>query len=245
MFLYLKSKDELAWPCQINMQQHTPNSNTISLPLFFPQILPTFTTGYGSVNQKKEKGLLLYCCHLCALLSGLSSSRFWSTSILWKHSKAKATGSGSDSQMHFRQYRAHLGQVPPSWSPPSCYMEQKIPHHPFSLSCLCKDLSQIIPSKNWTGIFAIKTVEQLWSAQPFLKSHRGRGASSLSTDDNHYHKQKKKASALLTAAKCSTGLGFAVINVTFTMGFATWKSIICFPGTCAWLSGESEASTEG
>lgn len=72
MLLYLKSKDELTWPWQINMQQHTPNSNTISLPLFFPQILPTFTTGYGSVNQKKEKGLLLYCCHLCALLSGLS-----------------------------------------------------------------------------------------------------------------------------------------------------------------------------
>lgn len=42
------------------------DTNIISLPLFFPQILPTFTTGYCSVNQRKEKGLLLYCCHLCA-----------------------------------------------------------------------------------------------------------------------------------------------------------------------------------
>lgn len=231
-------------PWQINMQEQTPNSNTISLLLFFPQIPPTFITGYGSVNQRKEKELLLYCCHLCALLSGLSSSRFWSTSIFWKHSKATAVASGSDSQIHFRQYRAHLGQVPPSWSLPSHSMGQNIPHHSFSWSCLCEDLSQIIPTRNQTGIFTIETVEQLWSAQPFLKSHRGPGASSLSTDDNHYHKQKKKASALLTAAKCSTGVGFAVINVTFTMGFATWKSIICFPGTCAWLSGESEASTE-
>lgn len=226
------------------MQQQAPNSNTISLALFFLQILPMFTTGYGSANQRKEKWLLLYCCHLCALLSGLSSSRFWSKNIFWKHSKAPATGSGSESQIHFRQNRAHLGQVPPSWSLPSHYMEQKIPHHPFPWSCLCEDLSQILPSKNWTGIFTIETVGQLWSVQPFLKSHWGPGASSLSTDDNHCHKQKKKASALLTAAKCSTGVGFAVINVTFTMGFATWKSIICFPGTCAWLSGESDASTE-
>lgn len=236
-------------PWRINMQQQTPNSNTFSLPLFFPQILPTFTTGYGSVTQIMEKGLLLYCCHLCALLSGLSSCRFWSTSMfleaqqsqscrlqLWQPHTLQTVQSPSRSGLPILVSTITLYEMG--------YIEQKIPHHPFSWSCLCKDLSQIIPSKNWAGIFTIKTVEQLWRAQPFLKRHWGLGASSLSTDDNHHHKQKKKASALLTAAKCSTGVGFAVINVTFTMGFATWKSIICFPGTCAWLSGESEASTE-
>lgn len=244
MLLYLKSKDELTRPWQINMQQHTPNSNTISLPLYFPQILPTFTTGYGSVNQRKEKGLLLYYCHLCALLSGLSFQILKHKHIL------EAQQSQSHRLWLWQPNTLQTVQSPSRSGPPilvSTIMlygtENSSP--PISLSCLCKDLNQIIPSKNWTGIFAIKTVEQLWSAQPFLKSHQGYGASSLSTDDNHYHKQKKKASALLTAAKCSTGLGFAVINVTFTMGFATWKSIICFPGTCAWLSGESEASTEG
>lgn len=46
--------------------------------------------------------------------------------------------------------------------------------------------------------------------------------------------RRTRVLALLTAAKCCTQVGFAVVNVTFTMGFATWKSIICFPGTYAW-----------
>lgn len=116
--------------------------------------------------------------------------------------------------------------VPKFTPPPPRYVEHKVLDRPFSWSCLSEDLSQatLSPPKNWMGIFTVKSVVQLWSAQSFLKRIRGPGARSLFTDNNHYHKQKNKGSgpadcsqvlhtSWLCSGKCHVHKGFCNMKV--------------------------------
>lgn len=226
------------------MQWQTPNSNTILSPLFSPQVVPTFATGSGSETPRKDS----YCrvVAFVLLLSGPPFWRRWSTNAFWTAAKPSPRAPASTAKYTPESCRAladpqilisttTLGGTQDSWSP--TFLKLSVWGLESSSSFSPKEL-------NWRFYHQEGDAVGSWSAQSFLKRHRGRGARSLFTDDNHYHKHKKKGSALLTAAKCSTWVGSAVINVTFTTGFATWKSIICFPGTYAWLSGELEAFTE-
>lgn len=240
MLLYLELKRWIVTAGQINMLRQTPNANTISSPLFSDYSCICYRVWL----RKPEKGLLLHRCHLCAVAVRVTARTDF------------------EGQRHFGQQQSQACRLL-LWQPiipqrPADLADPQILNATTTvcgtedtgslifLELLCEDLSQVTlsPPKNWIGIFTMKRTVQLWSAQSLLKRHRGPAARSLFTDDNHYRKHKKKGSALLTAAKRSTWAGFAVINVTFTTGFATWKSIICFPGTCAWLSGELEAFTE-
>lgn len=85
MLLYLELKRWTVTAWQINMQWQTPNSNTISLPLFFPQIVPTFATGSGSETQRKDSYRTVVTFVL--LLSGSPFWRFWSTNAFWPAAK--------------------------------------------------------------------------------------------------------------------------------------------------------------
>lgn len=85
MLLYLELKRWIVTAWQINMQWQTPNSNTISLPLFFLQIVPTFATGSGSETHRKDS----YCTVVTfvLLLSEPPLWRFWSTNAFWTAAK--------------------------------------------------------------------------------------------------------------------------------------------------------------
>lgn len=72
MLLYLELERWIVTAWQIDMQEQTPNSNTISLPFFFLQIVPTFATGSGLKTLRKYS-----CCTVVTSLLLLSGPQFW------------------------------------------------------------------------------------------------------------------------------------------------------------------------
>ena len=104
MLLYLELKRWIVTAWQINMQWQTPNSNTVLLPSFFPQIVPAFATGSGSQNQRKDSSCTVVTFVL--LLSGLLFLQILKHKHILDGSKTKPAGSCFDSQTHSRELQS-------------------------------------------------------------------------------------------------------------------------------------------